>query len=365
VTDALSAVRELPSVTRASYGAMRDGTAVELFTVRAGRLEMRVITYGATIVSLRAPDRRGQLDDIVLGLDSLEGYVEQSSYLGPIVGRFANRIARGRFTLDGVAYQVATNDGTEHLHGGVRGFDKVVWSAAPFASPTEAGVSLSYTSPDGDEGYPGRLDVTVTYTLTDGDELSVAYEAATDKPSVVNLSQHSYFNLTGVAGTGALGHLITLHAEHFTPVDASRIPTGEIASVKGTPFDFRSPTPLGARINDDDAQLRYASGYDHNYVLRFARDDALVHAAHVLEPTSGRTMDVHTTEPGLQLYSGNWLDGTMRGIRGRLHTRRTGLCLETQHFPDSPNRPDFPSVVLRPGAQFRSRTLFTFGTSRE
>jgi aldose 1-epimerase len=364
VTDALSVVRELPSVTRAPYGVMPDGAGVELFTVRAGRLEMQVITYGATIVSLRAPDRRGQLDDIVLGLDSLEGYVGQSSYLGPVVGRYANRIARGRFTLDGTAYQLATNDGTEHLHGGLRGFDKVVWTGMPFTSPTEAGISLFYSSPDGDEGYPGRMDVTVTYTLTDGDELSVAYEASTDKPTVVNLSQHSYFNLTGTAGADVLGHLITIHAEHFTPVDASRIPTGEIAPVKGTPFDFRSAAPLGARIADDDAQLTYANGYDHNYVLRFAGDDSLVHAAHVLEPSSGRTLDVHTTEPGLQLYSGNWLDGTMRGARGRLYARRTGFCLETQHFPDSPNRPDFPSVVLRPGAQFRSRTLFAFGTDR-
>jgi aldose 1-epimerase len=362
VTDAAPVARAHPSATKAPYGTMPNGMSVELFTVRVGQLEMRVITYGAAIVSLHAPDRRGQTGDIVLGLDSVEAYVEQSSYLGAIVGRYANRIARGRFTLDGIAYQLATNDGAEHLHGGVRGFDKVVWTGTPFASATDAGVSLSYSSPDGEEGYPGRLDVTVTYTLTNRNELSVAYQAVTDKPTIVNLSQHSYFNLTGSAGTDVLGHLITIHADQFTPVDSSRIPTGEIASVTGTPFDFRSPAALGARIDDNDAQLKYGNGYDHNYVLRHSGGDALVHAAHVLEPTSGRTLDVHTTEPGLQLYSGNWLDGTMLGALGRRHTRRTGFCLETQHFPDSPNHPDFPSVVLRPNVQFRSRTLLAFGT---
>jgi aldose 1-epimerase len=362
VTAMTTGVRAEPAVTRARFGVTPDGVDVELYTVRAGQLELRAITRGGIIVSLRAPDRRGRLDDVVLGHDTLEGYLQHSPYFGAIVGRYANRIAKGRFSLDGERYHLATNDGAQHLHGGLQGFDKVLWKATPFARPTAAGVSLTHTSPDGAEGYPGTLEVSVTYTLTERNELVVEYEAATDRATVVNLSQHSYFNLSGSQSAPVLDHLLAIDADHFTPIDAALIPTGELAPVQGTPFDFRSATRIGARIADSDPQLANAGGYDHNFVLRRPAGDSLAHAARVFEPTSGRTLDVSTTEPGLQFYSGNFLDGTIRGKAGRLYAHRGGFCLETQHFPDSPNHAGFPSVVLRPGESYRSRTVFAFGT---
>jgi aldose 1-epimerase len=355
-------VRAVPAVSGSRFGSTRDGVAVDLFTIRAGRLEMRAISYGGIIVALRAPDRTGRLDDVVLGHDTLEGYLDHSPYFGAIVGRFANRIANGRFALDGESYRLATNDGAQHLHGGFRGFDKVVWRATPFAVPGEAGVSFAHTSPDLDEGDPGTLKASVTYTLTERDELCVEYDASTDRPTVVNLSQHSYFNLAGSSATDVLDHLLTIDADGFTPIDASLIPTGEIAPVAGTAFDFRSPARIGARIAEGDVQLANAGGYDHNFVLRRPVEGALAHAARVSEPRGGRTLDVSTTEPGLQFYSGNFLDGSIRGKEGRVYGHRGGFCLETQHFPDSPNQPGFPSVVLRPGESYRSRTVFTFGT---
>jgi aldose 1-epimerase len=351
-----------PAVTRASFGRTRDGTDVDAYDIRAGRIQMRAITYGGTIVSLHAPDRTGRLDDIVLGHDTIDGYLDHSPYFGAIVGRYANRIAKGRFTLDGVQYQLAANRGGNHLHGGQHGFDKVHWKATPFAIPTEAGVSFTHTSVDGTEGYPGTLHVSVTYTVTERDELSIEYEAATDHATIVNLSQHSYFNLAGAPDV--LDHRVTIDADHFTPVDATLIPTGEILSVTDTPFDFRTPARIGDRVAKENAQLANAGGYDHNFVLRRAPDGGLAHAARVVEPRSGRTLDVRTTEPGMQFYSGNFLDGTIRGKQGRVYGHRSGFCLETQHFPDSPNQPGFPSVVLRPEESFRSRTLFTFGTER-
>jgi aldose 1-epimerase len=352
-------------VARGPFGATRDGRKVDAYTLTNARgVELRAITYGGVIVSLRTPDRAGRLDDVVLGFDSLDGYLTDSPYVGAIVGRYGNRIGAGRFTLDGRTYQLATNDGAHHLHGGRRGFDKVVWDAEPFDGPRGAGVALSYASPDGDEGYPGTLAARVTYALTDRDELVVDYYATTDRPTHVNLTQHTYFNLAGAGARDALDHELTINATHYTPVDVTLIPTGEIVPVERTPFDFRTPAALGARIDDAHEQLRNGRGYDHNLVLD-RRGPGLAHAARVSEPGTGRVLDVHTTEPGLQLYSGNFLGQVGAGIRGksgRVYGARYGFTLETQHFPDSPNKPQFPPTVLRPGEEYRSRTIFAFGT---
>jgi aldose 1-epimerase len=349
-------------ITKSAFGTLADGTPVDLFTLRnSSGIEARVMTYGGIIVSLRTPDRSGTLGDVVLGFDSLASYVHDSPYFGAIVGRYANRIAKGRFTLDGRTYQLPVNNPPNSLHGGDRGFDKVVWDAAPFDRADGVGVVLSHVSPDGDQGYPGTVRVQVTYTLTDKNELSVAYHATTDKATPINLSQHSYFNLTG-ARRDVLQHVLTLNADRYTPVDSTLIPTGELASVAGTPFDFRAPTAIGARIDAHDEQIRRGHGYDHNFVLVPAAS-GLTHAAHVLEPTTGRTLDVYADQPGLQFYTGNFLDGTLHGKEGRVYGFRYALCLETQHFPDSPNEPSFPSTILRPGQEFTSRTVFAFGTS--
>jgi len=343
------------------FGRLPDGRAVEPYTRTNPRgVEVRVITYGAIITSLRTPDRSGRLADIVLGFDSLAGFLEQSPYFGAVVGRYANRIANGQFALDGVTYHLARNNGPNTLHGGVRGFDKVLWTGEPFQNDSGTGVTLRYTSPNGEEGFPGTLAARVTYTLTPRDELVVDYEAISDKATPVNLSQHSYWNLHGEAGS-ILDHVLMLNASAFTPVDSTLIPTGELKPVQGTPFDFREATAIGARIGNEDTQLRYGRGYDHNWVIDRDASVELVHAAHLEEPTSGRTLDIRTTEPGIQFYSGNFLDGTIRGKGGRVYAHRTGLCLETQHFPDSPNHPSFPSTILRPGATYRSRTVFSFG----
>jgi aldose 1-epimerase len=353
-----------PAITRAGFGRTPDGQPVESFTLTNARgIEVRAITFGDIIVSVRVPDRDGRLDDVVLGHDDLDGYLAKSAYLGALVGRYANRIAGGRFTLDGRTYPLATNNGPNHLHGGVRGFDKHVWKAEPFERPGAAGVVFTRRSPDGEEGYPGNLDVRVTYTLTDRNDLSFEYFATTDKPTVVNLSQHSYFNLAGDGKRDVLGHELTIDADRFTPVDKTLIPTGVLAPVAGTPFDFRKPTAIGLRIGADDEQLRIGGGYDHNFVLN-RRREGLTHAARVFEPTTGRTMDTATTEPGVQFYTGNFLDGSIKGKGGRAYGRRYGFCLETQHFPDSPNQARFPSTVLRPGQQYRSQTVLTFGTRR-
>lgn len=351
-----------PTVTRAPFGTTPDGRAVELFTLSHPQgMEVAIATYGATIVSLKVPDRNGRLGDVVLGYPTLEGYLRASPYFGAIVGRYGNRIARGRFTLDGTAYQLATNDGPNHLHGGVRGFDKVVWTGQPATTDTTAGVTLTYLSPDGEEGYPGALSVTVTYTLAASNELRVDYVATTSAPTPVNLTQHSYFNLAGAGDI--LAHQLTLAADRYTPVDSTLIPTGDLAPVEGTPFDFRAPVPIGARIGQDDEQLRRGRGYDHNFVLNRA-GPGLSLAARVTEPATGRTLEVSTTEPGIQFYSGNFLDGTITGKDGRVYGHRTGFCLETQHYPDSPNQPGFPGTILRPGEEHRSATVFAFGVTR-
>jgi aldose 1-epimerase len=350
-----------PRVSRAPFGTLPDGAAVELFTLtNPGGIEVRAITYGGIIVSLRAPDRRRQLDDIVLGFDTAAGYAAGHPYFGAIVGRYANRIANGRFTLDAKSYQLATNNPPNHLHGGVKGFDKVIWTAAPLNDP-EVGVTFTRTSPDGEEGYPGNLKVTVSYTLTNKNELVVEYHATSDKATPVNLTQHSYFNLAG--GGDILGHELVLNADRYTPVDDTLIPTGQLAPVQGTPFDFRKSTAIGARINQDDPQLKAGKGYDHNWVLN-RTGAGLQHAARLVDPKSGRTLDISTTEPGMQFYSGNFLDGTINGKGSQVYKLRSGLCLETQHFPDSPNQPNFPSTILKPGQEYSTKTVFTFGVQK-
>jgi aldose 1-epimerase len=356
-------------VRRAPFGRLPDGRAVELFTLTNARgVEVRAMTYGGIITAVRAPDRDGRLDDVVFGHDSLGGYLaDNSPYFGALIGRVGNRIAGGRFTLDGATYQLARNNGPNTLHGGLRGFDKVVWAAEPFERADGVGVVLRYTSPAGEEGFPGTLATRVTYTLTPRDELVVDYEATTDRATPVNLTQHTYWNLGG-AGPGnprdILAHVLTLDASAYTPVDSTLIPTGELAPVAGTPFDFRAPTAIGARIAQQHVQLRYGRGYDHNWVLDRAGRSGLVRAARLADPVSGRTLEVLTTEPGIQFYSGNFLDGTIRGKGGRAYQYRSGLALETQHFPDSPNRPSFPSTVLRPGQTYQSRTVFAMGAAR-
>ncbi len=347
--------------TRDTFGTAPDGTPVERFTFSNARgIEISVITFGGIIVSLRAPDRDGVVEDIVLGHDDVEGYLRSASYFGAVVGRYANRIARGRFTLDGVEYHLAQNNGRNHLHGGVHGFDKVVWSADPFAHKASRGVALRYRSADGEEGYPGALTAQVTYALTDHNELIIDYKATTTRATPVNLTQHTYWNLAASRADNVVGHELLINASRFTPVDAELIPIGAIESVAGTAFDFRAPHTIGERIDADEEQLRLSGGYDHNYVLdRF--DDGLSYAASAVEPVTGRVLDVYTTEPGIQLYTGNFLDGRIRGKSGRAYVHRCGFCLETQHFPDSPNQPHFPSVVLRPDGEYRSSTVFAFG----
>ena len=347
------------TVKREPFGTMPDGKAVERFTLtNAKGIELKAISYGGIITSLRVPDRSGRLDDIVLGFDNLESYLKDPPFFGAIIGRYGNRIAKGAFTLEGKVYQLAVNNGPNHLHGGNKGFDKVLWEAAPV--PGRNAIAFTRTSPDGEEGYPGNLRVRVAYTLTDANELIVEYSATTDKATPVNLTQHSYFNLAGHASGDILGHQLMLNADRYTPVDETLIPTGELAPVAGTPFDFRKPTAIGARIDQDAAQLKHGKGYDHNWVLN-RKGAGRQLAARVIEPRSGRTMEIATTEPGMQFYSGNFLDGTLTGKEGAVYKHRTGFCLETQHFPDSPNQPKFPSTTLRPGGEYKTSTVFTFG----
>jgi aldose 1-epimerase len=331
-----------------------------MFTLRnANGVEIKAITYGAIITSIVTPDRAGQRGDIVLGFDSLDAYLKDPPYFGAVVGRYGNRIAKGRFTLDGKTYALAVNNGPNHLHGGLKGFDKVIWKGEPLSGRN--GVVFSRQSPDGEEGYPGNLDVRITYELTERDELVIDYHATTDKATPINLTQHSYFNLAGAGDI--LGHQLMIEADRYTPVDSTLIPTGELAPVQGTPFDFRTPTAIGARIGQSNEQLKNGGGYDHNWVLS-RKGPGRQLAARVVEPRSGRTLEISTTEPGLQFYTGNFLDGTLTGKGGWVYQRRNGLCLETQHFPDSPNQSKFPSTILRPGASYDSQTVFRFGVVR-
>src|SRR6266849_4236715 len=361
-TGAASPPNGKQGLKKESFGILPDGTPVGLYTVTNTQgMEIRATNYGGIVVSLRVPDKKGNLDDIALGFDDLKGYLANTPYFGSIIGRYGNRIANGKFTLDGKEYTLARNNGLNSIHGGLKGFNKVVWQAEPFEGPAGVGIILTYTSKDGEEGYPGNLKTKVAYTLTDKNEWIIDYEAVTDKATPVNLTQHTYFNLAGEGKGDVLGHSLKLNASRFTPVDQNLIPTGELRRVKSTPMDFTQPTPIGARIDADYEQLRFGHVYDNNFVLDGKGSDPVL-AARVREPTSGRVLDVYTTEPGLQFYSGNFLDGTIRGKGGHVYKQRYGFCLETQHFPDSPNHTSFPTTILRPGQSYGSGTFYRLST---
>jgi aldose 1-epimerase len=350
-------------VQKSDFGKTKEGEAVELYTLtNKNGVVAKITSYGGIVTELHVPDKNGQTGDVVLGFKDLDSYLGGHPFFGAIAGRYANRIAKGKFTLDGQEYTLPTNNGPNHLHGGVKGFDKRVWQAEQTQSKDGPALRLRYTSKDGEEGYPGNLDVTVTYTLTDDNALHIDYEATTDKPTVVNLTNHSYFNLAGDNAGSIHDHWMMINADAYTPVDETSIPTGEIAKVEGTVFDFRKPHTIGERIEQTPGKPK---GYDHNYVLnRKAGDKGLGLAARVKEPTSGRVMEVWTTEPGVQFYTGNYLDGKLTGKQGRPYEFRNGFCLETQHFPDSPNRPNFPSTVLRPGQTYKTSTAYKFSTEK-
>ena len=349
-----AAMQAKTSVTKQAFGQTSDGIAVDLYTLADGKAEVRITNYGGIIVSLRTPDRTGKLDDVVLGYDSFEGYRANPAYFGAIIGRYANRIAHGSFQLDGKTYSVPKNDGDNALHGGIRGFNKAVWTAKQIKD----GVELAYVSKDWDQGFPGTLTTTVRYTL-EGGSLRIEYSATTDKDTVLNLTNHSYFDLAGQGKGEVLGHVVKIDAARFTPVDSTLIPTGELKPVQGTPFDFQMPHAIGERIDANDAQLKLGLGYDHNFVLDHA-EGQLAEAAEVYEPTTGRILKVLTTEPGVQLYTGNHLDGSITGKQGIVYKPRFALCLETQHFPDSPNHSSFPGTELKPGEKFHSVTVYEF-----
>ncbi|MBD9701526.1 galactose mutarotase [Streptomyces sp. ID01-12c] len=342
------------------FGRLADGTEVHRWSLENGGTRLKVLSYGGIVQSLEVPDAEGRYANVSLGFDTLEKYVADSPYFGALIGRYGNRLAGGRFTLDGEAYELSVNDGANSLHGGADGFDKVVWQVEPFARDSEVGLYLTHTSPDGDMGYPGTLDVQVTYTLTARGEWRVDYEATTDRTTVVNLTSHVYFNLAG-EGSGSVGdHRLTIAAGRYTPVDPGLIPTGEPAGVEGTPFDFRTGKTIAEDLRRADPQLLYAKGFDHNWVLDKGVTAEPEWAATLVDPASGRTLRISTTEPGLQFYSGNFLDGTLVGASGTIYRQGDALCLETQHFPDSPNQPAYPSTVLRPGQTYRSTTVHAF-----
>jgi len=347
------------TVTHAPFGTLPGGAKADVYTLKSPEVEVRVTTYGARVVAIDTKDRSGKMGDIVLGHSSVEPYTQgKNAYFGVVPGRYANRIAKGKFTLEGKPYQITTNDGPNMLHGGTEGFDRRNWTAKEIPN----GVEFTLVSPDGDQGFPGKLTAHVRYTLL-GDKLRIEYSATTDKPTVVNLTNHTYFNLSGEGSPSILDEVVTLDADKYTPVDATLIPTGELAPVAGTPFDFTKPTVIGARINNANEQLKLGGGYDHNWVLR-GKAGVLHPAAKVYDPASGRVLSVSTTEPGVQFYSGNFLDGSLVGKGGKKYVKRSGLCLETQHFPDSPNHSNFPSTELKPGQTYHSVTEFTFTTQK-
>jgi aldose 1-epimerase len=357
--DALRAASD-PTVTSERFGTLASGDSVTMFTLTNGTgMEVRVIEFGAIIQSIRVPDRDGHFGDVVLGYDSLDSYVTDKRFVGIVPGRYANRIANAQFTIDGTTYHLTRNNGPNHLHGGNRGFGKVLWRGEPVQRGDSVGVVLHYTSAAGEEGYPGTLEARVTYLLTPDDKLTISYHATTDAPTVVNLTQHSIFNLAGAGNGTVLDHIVTLNASRYIPVDSTGIPLGPLAPVDGTPFDFRTPTAIGARIHADDPQIKAGNGYDHCFVLD-RKGEGMFHAAHVLEPTTGRTLDVYTTEPGVQFYTGNSFRGQI-GKGGKAYPSRAGFTMETEHFPDSPNRAEYPSTVLRPGETYESRAVFGFG----
>ena len=348
------------TMQKQEWGKTADGQQVYLYTLSNKKgMVAEITTYGGAVVSLKVPDRKGEFADIVQGYPNLEGYVTDKGYFGALIGRYGNRIAHGQFVLDGKTYTLFKNDGDNTLHGGQKGFNKKVWTAKDVSTAAGPALELTYLSPDGEEGFPGNLSVKVVYTLTNENELKIDYSATTDKDTVLNLTNHSYFNLSGQGSGDILGHELMLRATRYTPVDSGLIPTGELAPVKGTPFDFTKSTAIGARINDDNEQLKLAKGYDHNFVLD-GKMGAMHLAAEVYDPKSGRVMDVTTTEPGVQFYTGNFLDGTVTGKDGKVYKHRYALCLETQHFPDSPNHPSFPTTELKPGQHYHSTTVYKF-----
>lgn len=350
------------SITQSPFGHLPDGRAATLTTLtNPNGLVVKITDFGGIITAIHAPDRHGAMADITLGFDTVAPYATESPYFGALIGRYGNRLRDGRFTLDGKVVQLPANDGAHHLHGGQLGFHRVLWRAIPFQEGDSVGLTLIYRSPDGEQGYPGTLDVTVVYELTAGNELVVAFDAVTDKATPVNLTQHAYFNL---AGSGdILGHLLHIDAGAFTPIDSTLIPTGELAPVAGTAFDFRTPRAIGERIGNDDEQLRHGSGYDHNFVLDKPAKKAMTLAARVHEPVSGRVLELFTEEPGVQFYSGNFLDGSLTG-KGRTYSHRSGLCLEPQHFPDSPNQRAFPNTILRPGEEYATVSRYKFSVEK-
>jgi len=348
------------NIEKAEFGRTKQGDVAHIYRLtNASGCEARITNYGGIVVSLKVPDKTGQLADVVLGYETLDKYIENSPYFGALIGRYGNRIGKGKFTLNRKEYMLAVNNGPNHLHGGIVGFDKVVWRAKEIRKSEGVGLELTYLSKDGEEGYPGNLSVTVRYLWTNDNELKIDYLATTDKPTVVNLTNHSYFNLA--CKGDILGHELMIDADKFTPVDEGLIPTGELCNVAGTPMDFRKATAIGARIEQPDEQLKFGLGYDHNWVLNRS-DGSLRMVARVYERTTGRVLEVHTTEPGVQFYCGNFLDGTITGKYGRVYQKRNGFCLETQHFPDSPNKPSFPSTVLNPGEKYASTTVYKFAT---
>jgi len=354
--------KSCPPITSEPFGTA-DGKPVELYTLQNTKGAVaKIMTYGGIVQSLKVPDRDGHLVDVVLGYDNLDGYVSNSPYFGALIGRYGNRIGAGKFTLDGKTYTLATNNGPNHLHGGIKGFDKQVWTATPTCTKEGPALKLTYRSPDMEEGYPGDLDVTAVYTLTDDNELEVQFTATTDKPTVVNLTHHSYFNLSG--GGTILDHICYINADTTTPVDSGLITTGEIKPVDGTPFDFRKPTAIGDRINDPDTVLQYGPGYDHNWVINQKKPGEMTLQARVTSPKTGITMEVLSDEPCLQFYAGNFLDGTIKGKGGVVYQQRTGFCMEPQHAPDSPNKPNWPSVVLKPGETFHNTIIYKFSAKK-
>jgi aldose 1-epimerase len=344
---------------KTAFGKTPDGQSIDLYTLtNKNGMQVAITNFGGIVVRIKVADRNGKAEDVVLGYDSLDGYVSDKAYFGAIVGRYGNRIAQGKFALDGATYTLARNNGENSLHGGTKGFNKAVWAAREVAAKDGPSVELKYTSKDGEEGYPGNLAVKVVYTLTDRNELKIDYSATADKKTVLNLTNHSYFNLNP-AGSDILQHILMIDADRFTPVDSGLIPTGELKGVVGTPFDFRKPTAIGARIEQDDEQIKLGKGYDHNFVLN-KRGKGVELAARVVEPTTGRVLEVLTDQPGVQFYSGNFLDGTVRGKSSKVYSRRSAFCLETQHFPDSPNHPKFPTTELKPGEKYQSTTIYKF-----
>ena len=351
-----------PPITKAEFGKTLDGTPVEIYTLKNSKgAEARIMTYGGIVQSLYMPDKNGKMGDIVLGFDTLDGYLTNSPYFGALIGRYGNRIGGAQFTLEGKTYHLAKNDHGNTLHGGLKGFDKRVWTARPMDTSEGPALILTYLSKDGEEGFPGNLMVTAIYTLTDNNELKLEYKATTDKPTVVNLTHHSYFNLAGQGDSSILDEIVYINSDEVTPVDSLLIPTGKFENVTGTPFDFRKPTTIGARINDPDKVLQYGPGYDHNWVINKPPGQFGL-MARVTDPSSGRVMEVWSDEPGLQFYAGNFLDGTIIGKGGKVYPRRSAFCMEPQHYPDSPNQPNFPSTELKPGQTYNNTIVYKFGT---